>query len=275
MTMIGKIVLLFVLLFSAHPFLSAQDSNSPYMVLDTARYVVRYGFKYMADTVNRKMMEGETVLEIGKHVSRHCFRGHDESELSYLERSSWDAEPKFRFPSYDPAIDNVYIGYPKKNRMTAAMNLGCVGGFLYEEDVPKQDWTLSDQNKVVGGHECRMASCDFGGRRYEAWYAADIPMSLGPWKLGGLPGLILEASDSSGEFVFTLNAIESASDSVVPITMLKRKYRKMSRKKCFSYRARMYREPATFYSALGVLPNGMRIVTPKGGYPYNPIEKED
>ena len=38
-----------------------------------------------------------------------------------------------------------------------------------------------------------MATTHFRGRDWKVWFSEEIPLPLGPWKLGGLPGLILAA----------------------------------------------------------------------------------
>ena len=53
------------------------------------------------------------------------------------------------------------------------------------------------------------ASCDFGGRRWEAWFTPEIPYSEGPYKFCGLPGLILNIADTDGHYVFELLSIEA------------------------------------------------------------------
>ena len=55
-----------------------------------------------------------------------------------------------------------------------------------------QSWTLTDEHKDVLGYSCQKATARFRGRDYTAWVATDIPISNGPWLLGGAPGLILE-----------------------------------------------------------------------------------
>ena len=75
--------------------------------------------------------------------------------------------------------------------------------YTYEEDIEPQEWILGDSVRSILGYECRQAECDYRGRHWIAWYAPDIALSEGPWKLGGLPGLILEAYDSRRHYVFT------------------------------------------------------------------------
>lgn len=43
---------------------------------------------------------------------------------------------------------------------------------------------------------------------WTAWYTLDLPYDDGPWKLCGLPGLILEAQEREGVFAFRFAGIE-------------------------------------------------------------------
>jgi GLPGLI family protein len=65
------------------------------------------------------------------------------------------------------------------------------------------EWTLLDEEKPIGAIPCRKAVTWFKGRGYTAWYAPSITISDGPWKLGGLPGLILEAHDDEQQWHMT------------------------------------------------------------------------
>ena len=47
-----------------------------------------------------------------------------------------------------------------------------------------------------------MARCNYKGRQWLAWFTTDIPIDNGPWKLDGLPGLVLRAYDNSRHYIF-------------------------------------------------------------------------
>ena len=66
------------------------------------------------------------------------------------------------------------------------------------EPLPKMKWKLSTEQKVIGKYNCKKATVEFRGRTYEAWYTLQIPISLGPWKFNGLPGIILAVEDQTG-----------------------------------------------------------------------------
>ncbi len=54
----------------------------------------------------------------------------------------------------------------------------------------------------------RKAKTKFRGRNYIAWYTAEIPISDGPYKFRGLPGLIVKLYDSKREINYSLIALK-------------------------------------------------------------------
>lgn len=70
-------------------------------------------------------------------------------------------------------------------------------------------WTIDPTSKKqFGAFECQKAEGQFRGRTYEVWFAPDLPISSGPFKLGGLPGLILEAKSKDGLVQFLFHSME-------------------------------------------------------------------
>lgn len=74
--------------------------------------------------------------------------------------------------------------------------------YVYEEDIPTFDWKFTDETDEICGYKCRKATAEFRGRTWNAWYAEDIPVDNGPFKFGGLPGLILKVEDTNKEHIF-------------------------------------------------------------------------
>ena len=87
--------------------------------------------------------------------------------------------------------------------------------YCYVDSLHTQIWTMGDSTREVLGYTCQQATADFRGRRWTAWFATDIPVSDGPWKLGGLPGLILEAYDEGQQHVFTAVGLERVKDEPI------------------------------------------------------------
>lgn len=76
--------------------------------------------------------------------------------------------------------------------------------YVYESDDPIQ-WNLTSVTKKEGDLSLQMATADFGGRKWTAWFSQTIPFNEGPYKFRGLPGLVVEVSDNEGNFVFKLS----------------------------------------------------------------------
>ncbi len=93
-------------------------------------------------------------------------------------------------------------------------------GYNYISDtIPNLTWKILNETKKIGNFECSKATCNFRGRDYTAWFSISIPLPYGPWKLQGLPGLILEAYDTDKEIYFYFKSIEYPSKKELKITI--------------------------------------------------------
>lgn len=87
--------------------------------------------------------------------------------------------------------------------------------FIIKEDIPQISWEIKEETKEIGGYQCQLAVTTFRGRVYDAWFAQEIPLNVGPWKLGGLPGLILEAKARDGMIQFIFAGLKQVDPSTI------------------------------------------------------------
>ena len=209
----------FLLLFSAQ--VVAQHHTR----LNPAAIEVHYYHTMQRDTVRRLAMETDSmILRIGasasQFFSRHTFYydslwndpdGRATAEALTLE--AFRTRDHSKEPRVGTTYDYLYKNYPA-GRVTTTneqFHVAC----RYDEATPSISWVMADSIRTILGHPCRMATADFRGRRWTAWFATDIPVSDGPWKLGGLPGLILEAYDEGQQHVFTAVGLERVKDEPI------------------------------------------------------------
>lgn len=156
----------------------------------------------------------------------------------------------------------------------AMMPLGQEWPLRYEEKIQPFGWKLGTERKTILGHECQRATCHWRGRDYVAWFAADIPIRRGPWKFGGLPGLILKIYDTAHLYTFEAVGIEKGT---FPIWQYpNEEYKKSTRRQTWKLQVAFNRNY--------LLTSGRRKYDPNapGGmgdpmsapHPYDPMELE-
>ena len=117
----------------------------------------------------------------------------------------------------------IYTGYPANSR--TVQDAVFLDYYVYEDDAEPQQWMLvTDSVRQILGYTCRKAVCSYRGRDYEAWYAPEIPVSAGPWKFAGLPGLIMSVRDASGHYTFDLSRLDFVREPIEYITYDERQY---------------------------------------------------
>lgn len=139
----------------------------------------------------------------------------------------------------------IYKNYPA-GRLTHTEKI-CQDWFSYDEDMPCFDWELTDSVINVLGYECQCAKCMFRGREWTVFYTEDIPLADGPWKLHGLLGLIMRASDEKGHYTFECIGIKSKADR--PITIYKVPFNKVKRSDYYDTKHRYEVNPYAYFEA--------------------------
>lgn len=111
-----------------------------------------------------------------------------------------------------------------------------------EEPLPEIDWEICDSTKTVLGYDCVKAAADFHGRKWIAWFVPEVPIQNGPWKLSGLPGLILEAESEDGFYLFTATGIHHTTKPIGPV-YLADSYEKVGRKEMLKAKRSYFDNP--------------------------------
>lgn len=88
--------------------------------------------------------------------------------------------------------------------------------YLSLDTPPKIVWLLKDEYKDILSYKCQKAVGKFRGKTWIAYFTKDIPSHLGPWKIIGLPGLVLQAESDDGELNYMARRIIKNSDLNLP-----------------------------------------------------------
>ena len=199
---------------------------------------VLYRIVYNAETrkaENGKIAAETAYLDIGNEVTyfynydlfRYQFvrdslrgKGYNDKQISDYNVDNKVQLPSMRF--------SVLRNYPSVGK-TLYSHFIPNDYYYYEEETPQIDWQLIAGDTTLLGYQCQKATCKFRGREWTVYYTMDIPISEGPYKFCGLPGLVMYAADSKGDFTFSCIGIESPN--VAEIVVDKSKWQKVEKKK--------------------------------------------
>jgi GLPGLI family protein len=80
-----------------------------------------------------------------------------------------------------------------------------IGGDEYSyAEAPQFNWEILPETVTIGDYKTQKAHMNYGGRTWNAWFTTDVPVQDGPYKFGGLPGLIVKVEDTKGNYSFDL-----------------------------------------------------------------------
>lgn len=243
--------------------------------------VTRLKFVYEQTEVDTLLSRSETVpcmLHVGERYTHYeDYRRFQQD--SVCQTLNWEitygkSEEVYNMYPSDMRWDCLYDMRDGRYRVNDAYSFDL---YTYEDSTAQFDWTLQPDTVTVCGYVCRKAEATFRGIRWTAWYAPDIPIPAGPWKLNGLPGLILWAYDDKGTHDMKLTAVQKAKGEVINFHVGKRFRMKRERVLSLLKRYTSGSSPYESMSGFGVTytdEHGNPIERPRQREFYVPYELE-
>ncbi|WP_370998723.1 GLPGLI family protein [Mucilaginibacter sp. RCC_168] len=186
-------------------------------ISDTARILVHYKFTHIRDTTDRLHAYTENmVLFVGKSAS--AYKSYDgiladaQFKKDYAVQSASSPDGRVRIDRRHVGSFSEYYQFPNKQKLFITDQL-MVNRYLIESQMPTIEWKISSDTATFSSLHCQKAVCNFKGRSYTVWFCPDLPVRTGPWKLNGLPGVIVDAHDSKNEVIFKFDGVENAIPS--------------------------------------------------------------
>jgi len=181
---------------------------------DTAQVLVHYKFSHVRDTNNRAHPYMENmVLFVDKSAS--SYKSYDTQLQNELYRQQFQ-ELLLSSPGGNFRLDRKITGSGTEyyqflnDKKLARKEVLANTPYIMTDALPVITWHVTASTANFAELHCQKATCHFKGRDYTAWFCPDLPVHTGPWKLNGLPGVIVEAYDAKKEVVFKFDKVEKA-----------------------------------------------------------------
>lgn len=178
--------------------------------IDTARFVAVYDYECRTQNdegtpVTDRM---QVVVQVGRTVTKSM-------PLSAYKEKDMEEEDDIITAHQEAYLHmpTVWTGYP--NGQTTVRDWIFPHEFEGTEPTPEIAWTLTDDTLTVSGYYCQTATCKFRGVAWTVCYTEEIPSSAGPWRLHGLPGLILKAESEAHTFCLS-ELLQESSPIMAP-----------------------------------------------------------
>lgn len=167
-----------------------------------------YEYKFVSDSTKKDVVASEMMfLDITKNSSKYYSREvyvQDSIMRADLEKQMKAGVSNFNIKRND-AKGKVRYKVTKdyqKNKTYLNVRIGSDSYKILEDRV--LDWKILPEKEKIGNWEAQKATTEFGGRKWTAWFCEEIPLSDGPYKFKGLPGLIVKISDADNSHVMEL-----------------------------------------------------------------------
>jgi len=176
-------------------YIALAATASAQEAIDTAQFVAVYDYECRTQDAEGTPVTDrmQLAVQVGRTVTKSM-------PLSAYQRTDeiTSADAAMEFQEAMLHMPTVWTGYPEGQ--TTVREFIFPHDYEGYESTPDIVWTLTNDTLTVSGYYCQTATCKFRGVAWTVCYTEEIPSSAGPWRLRGLPGLIVKAENEAHTF---------------------------------------------------------------------------
>ena len=182
-------------------FIFVNDVNGQHLKVSyTQSYNYDFEEKHYLELYINAKSNASTQITHYEKIDRSSKKKDANSDIT----GTIDRKVKFNYLLLDLNKKNIQMYYDFARRF-----------YEIEDSFPEIKWQLVNESKEINIIKVQKAIGKYRGKKWEVWFAPSIPYSFGPWKLNGLPGLIIAAKDENNNNYFQLNKIEYDSKCII------------------------------------------------------------
>ena len=187
--------------------------------IDTSKLVAVYDYECRTQDAEGKAVTDrmKVCVQVGQHSTRsfpfrkyrkerEWAKGEQRAATDFLRLTKQEFMEGYDFGSIEERpllcaesfcfMPQVWTGYPK-------------GQVTVRDAIPPTIYETREEFEPIKWEAAEgFATCQLHGRCWKVRYDEKILTTAGPWKLGGLPGLIIEAESDDGVHRFKLVSVE-------------------------------------------------------------------
>lgn len=253
---------------------------NPQNIVDNVDYRASYLFSYKVELKQEKFAKTDLMfLDIGKTTAKFYSRHEqirDSVSSSGIENGLFPHEIVENLRNFKKGRKTIVYNFIDENLFHTTE--GLIKYFSYKEERILPSWKIGEEKKEIAGYNCQQATANYLGREWIVFFTPEIPINLGPWKLWGLSGLIVEAKDKDNLFSFKLDGFE-VMKSESPIFYIKEtasgKPHATLRKREFQKMEKLFYKDFLEFTRLFIIEGNGRIhQSEKQKQKYQQIQKE-
>ncbi len=206
--MLKQAIVSTIVLLSALSTFSQQKDT----VIAKAHYVF---MRYKDSLKIGKPVTENFQLLLGKHSS--VYKTADKKRNDSLAAADYVASGKREIHMIPYTKSEVYFYF--KDHLFYTRERVTSSNFIVADPWPVISWSILPDTLSILGLKCQKATGFFKGRTYEVWFCPSIPFQVGPWKLNGLPGLIVDGADKKKEVQFHFAGYQTVTQPEVTFSL--------------------------------------------------------
>ncbi|MET3529314.1 hypothetical protein DRF59_01560 [Chryseobacterium flavum] len=173
-----------------------------------------YNYKFIIDTLQKDNISEEVViLDFNNEKKESIFTGlkHilSDSTMAVMSRKGImlfpDKSMKIKYV-VEKKNDSILYFYTDNHMPNPALKV---------KDKRTINWKILNEKEKISGYPVQKAIATFGGREWIAWFTNEIPISDGPYKFRGLPGLILKVYDKTNTHIFEIISVQKQKSNYI------------------------------------------------------------